>query len=123
MRERKCFAMFTLLAVCLASSQAFAIKVTTGPDFDFNVSVVLQPRFQGDFDGTQVNPPTDGPSPAGRFNADFYLKRARLQASGTAYKYFTFLVLLDTPNFGARGNYGFILQNETFIQDLAVSYQ
>src|ERR1700737_4119895 len=122
MRERKCFAIFTLLAVCFASSQAFAIKVTTGPDFDLNVSVVLQPRFQGDFDGIQGNPatPTDGPSPAGRFNADFYLKRARLQASGTAYKYFSFLVLLDNPNYGARGNYA---TPSTLIQDLVISYQ
>lgn len=123
MRDVKCFAVLLPLAVCLASSQALAIKVTTGPDFDLNVSVVLQPRFQGDFDGVipaanSTSP--DGPSPNGHFNMDFYLKRARLQASGTAYKYFTFLVLLDNPNYGARGNYA---APSTIVQDLVISYQ
>jgi hypothetical protein len=122
MRGTKCFAVTLTLAVCLASSQAFAIKVTTGPDFDFNVSVVLQPRLQNDWDGILGNPatPTDGPSPNGHLNTDFYVRRGRLQASGTAYKYFTFLVLLDNPNYGARGNYS---TPSTVIQDLVISYQ
>lgn len=124
MRHVKSFAAFSLLAVFFASPEAFAIKVTTPPDFDLNINVLLQPRFQGDWDGMML-PPTsvapDGPAPNGKFNADFYVKRARLIARGTAYKYFFFLITLDTPNFGVRGNYGFLQNNTTFIQDLVIA--
>ena len=53
------------------------------------------------------------------FNTDFYLRRARLIATGTAYTYFTFNIMLDTPFFGRRGNFG----GSTFVQDLAVGVQ
>lgn len=111
-------------AVLLSSPPAWAIKVTTSPDFDLNIQVVLQPRLQMDWDGVPPLPTstgTDGPTASGRMNVDFYIKRARLVARGTAFKYFGFLVTLDTPNFGARGNYSFIQNNETFIQDLVAT--
>jgi hypothetical protein len=112
------------LAITLASFSASAMKVTSTPDFDLNIQVLLQPRFQGDFDGVPGSPTStapDGPSPTGTFNADLFIKRARLVARGTAFKYFQFLVTLDTPNFGVRGNYGFVQNNTTFIQDLVAT--
>ncbi len=115
------------LAVLLTSSSALAIKIPTGPDFDLNIGVVVQPRFQGDFDGVRPTDATsiapDGASYAGTFNADFFVKRGRMYARGTLYKYFSFLVTLDTPNFGVRGNYGFNQNNATFIQDLVASFE
>ncbi len=111
-------------AILLSSPLAWAMKVTTTPDFDLNIQVVLQPRLQTDWDGvpgTSTSTAPDGPTASGRMNVDFFIKRARLVARGTAFKYFGFLVTLDTPNFGARGNYGFIQQNETFIQDLVAT--
>ncbi|HXN40369.1 MAG TPA: hypothetical protein VN918_01180, partial [Myxococcaceae bacterium] len=124
MRALKRSALVLSLAVILASSSAFAIKVTSDPNFDLNIQVLLQPRFQGDFDGVPPSPTStapDGPSPTGKFNADLFIKRARLVARGTAFKYFQFLVTLDTPNFGVRGNYGFVQNNTTFIQDLVAT--
>jgi len=124
MRNLKGCVTLLSLAVVLTSSNASAIKVTSTPDFELNIQVLLQPRFQGDFDGVPT-PPTsiapDGASATGKFNADFFIKRARLVARGTAYKYFSFLVTLDTPNFGVRGNYGFVQNNTTFIQDLVAT--
>jgi len=124
MRALKRSALVLSLAVILASSSAFAIKVTSDPNFDLNINVLLQPRFQGDWDGVPPAPTStapDGPSATGKFNADLFIKRARLVARGSAFKYFQFLITLDTPNFGARGNYGFLLNNETFIQDLVMT--
>ncbi len=123
----KCRAAVLPLAVLLTSSSAFAIKVTTAPDFDLNIGVLVQPRFQGDWDGIRPTDATsiapDGASYNGTFNADFFVKRARLYARGTIYKYFSFLITLDTPNFGVRGNYGFNQNNATFIQDLVASFE
>src|SRR5262249_9416506 len=124
MRHVRSLAAFSMLAVFFASPEAFAMKVTTPSEFDLNINVLLQPRFQGDWDGV-TPPPTstapDGAAPNGKFNADFYIKRARLIARGTAYKYFFFLITLDTPNFGVRGNYTFNQNNATFIQDLVIA--
>jgi hypothetical protein len=126
MRNVKSCAAFLLLAVCFASPEALAIKVTTGPDFDLNINFLIQPRFQGDFDG--VTPPAtsiapDGAAPNGKFNTDFYIKRARFVGRGTVYKLVYFLITLDTPNFGVRGNYGFNQNNSTFIQDAVIGIE
>jgi len=111
-------------AVLLSSPPAWAIKVTSTPDFDLNINVLLQPRLQMDWDGVPPAPTSiapDGPTASGQMNVDFYIKRARLIARGTAFKWFGFLVTLDTPNFGVRGNYGFNQNNATFIQDLVAT--
>ena len=108
-----------LLFALAASSPAFAIKVSV-PDenFTLNTTVLLQVRAQGDWDGP---PPTlaDGASPTGGFNTDYYLRRARFIAAGTAYKFVTFSIMLDTPNFGKRAN----IAGSTFVQDLAIGFK
>jgi hypothetical protein len=108
------------LAALLASSGAFAIKVPTGSDdLNLSINVLLQVRAEGSFDGPPTTPTsTEGASPSGMFNSDFYLRRARLIATGTAYEYFVFNIMLDTPFFGRRGNFG----GSTFVQDLAVGF-
>ncbi len=124
MRYTKCCATCLPLAVILVSSTAAAMKVTSTPDFDLQIQVLLQPRLQADWDGTPTSPTSiapDGPTATGRMNLDAYIKRGRLIARGTAFKYFSFLVTLDTPNFGVRGNYGFVQNNTTFIQDLVAT--
>ncbi len=111
---------FLPMAAFLASPVVFAINVPTGSDdLNLNVNVLLQVRAEGNFDGPPTTPTSsEGASPAGTFNTDFYLRRARLIASGTAYKHFVFNIMLDTPFFGRRGNFG----GSTFVQDLAVGF-
>jgi hypothetical protein len=107
-------------AAALASSSAFAIKVPTGSeDVSLNINFQAQVRAVGDFGG----PPTTGATPQGQapdgsFNTDFFLRRARLGASGNVYKNFLFNILFDTPNFGRRGDY----TGSTFVQELSVGY-
>jgi hypothetical protein len=109
---------FLLVALLLASTRASAIKVETGnPDLNLNISVLLQVRYEGDWGGTPYNLS----SPTGHYNNDFFVRRARLITSGNAYKYFTFYIMLDSPRFGARGNYGGST-GTTFVQDLYVGY-
>jgi len=107
-------------AILLASPAAFAIKVPTGTeDLTLNLTVLLQARVEGDFNGPARPPATvPGPAPSGHFNTDFFLRRAQLIASGTAYKYFTYYIKLDTPRFGLRGDYS----GSTFVQDLYVGF-
>ena len=114
----KRFAGLLLLALAV-SSPALAIKVGgTGDDFALNVNVLMQARAQGDWDGPA---PTlaEGASPGGGFNTDYYLRRARLIASGTAYKYVNFSIMLDTPQFGRRGSFA----GSTFVQDLVIGFK
>ena len=107
-----------LVAGLLASSQAFAIKVETGtPDVSLNINLQLQARYEGDWDGA----PYALSSPSGHYNHDFFIRRARLITSGIAYKYFSFYMMLDSPRFGSRGNYGGSTGTE-FVQDLFVGY-
>jgi hypothetical protein len=109
---------FSLAVVLLSSSGAFAIEVKTGSDdFKLNVNVLLQARAVGSWDGDKPTT-AGGASPNGTFDTDFYIRRARLITSGTAYKKFTFYIMLDTPNFGIRGNY----TGSTFLQDLHIGY-
>ncbi len=118
MESPKFFTGFLMAAVLLASSEAFAIKVPTGTqDFDLNVSVLLQARAVGSWDGDRPTA-AGGASPNGTFDSDFYIRRARLITSGTAFKDFTYYILFDTPNFGIRGNYS----GSTFLQDLHIGY-
>src|SRR6266481_7151450 len=63
------------LAALLISSPASAIKVPTGTDdINLNVNVLLQARYEGTFEGSVEK----------SLDSDFFLRRARLQASGTA---------------------------------------
>jgi hypothetical protein len=111
-----------MAAILFSSSGAFAIKVPTGtPDFDLNLNVLLQPRAAVAFDGDPLSGSGAGPgaSPYGTLDTDFYIRRARLIVTGVGYKKFTFFMMLDTPNFGIRGNYA----GSTFLQDLHIGYQ
>jgi hypothetical protein len=83
------------LAALLVSSSASAIKVPTGSDdLNLNVNVLLQARYEGTFDASVDR----------SFDSDFFLRRARLQASGTAYKSLSFLIQFDNSNMGKRAS-------------------
>jgi hypothetical protein len=114
------------IAILLASSGALAVKVNTGlPDVELSVSVLLQARGQLSWDGDKPTA-TGGAAPNGSVDTDFYIRRARLIASGTAFKHFTFYIMLDEPNFGIRGNYNTAANaagNPAFVQDLHIGYE
>ena len=107
-----------LLAVLLASPVAFAIPVKTGTDdFTLNIDTNLQLRLEETWGGL---PPTatSGAAPSGHVNTDIFLRRASLSARGTALKYFTYYIKLETGRFGARGNYTTASQ----LQDVVLGY-
>ncbi len=86
------------LAALLVSSSASAVKVPTGSDdINLNVNVLLQARYEGTFEGSAEK----------SLDSDFFLRRARLQASGTAYKVFSFLIQFDNSNMGKRATLAF----------------
>jgi len=106
------------LAALLAPCAAFAIGVRTSTDdFTLNIDTNLQLRLEGTYGGP---PPTatSGAAPSGHFNTDIFLRRASLSARGTAFKYFTYYVKLETGRFGARGNYSTASQ----LQDVVLGY-
>jgi hypothetical protein len=112
----KRFAVVLGLVALFASSPASAIKVPTGSDdINFNINVLLQPRLEVTFDNT---------SPDKSADFDFFLRRARFQASATAYKVFTFLIQFDNSNYGTKGNLGHNNGNGSplLIQDLIVGF-
>ncbi len=120
--------MFTFMrlipvAVLLASSGAFAIKVPTGtPNFDLNINILAQARAVGTWDGSppRTPPPVTGTAaPNGAFDTDFYIRRMRLITSGTAYQHWVFYLMIDQPQFGIRGQYG----ASALIQDLHIGYE
>jgi hypothetical protein len=118
MRHVKQRTPFLSLAVLLASAEGLAMKVPTGnANLDLNINVLLQTRAEGSFDGESPTA-TEGASPYGTFNTDFYIRRARFIGNGIVYKFFTYNLMLDMPFFGRRGNYG----GSTFVQDLAVGF-
>ena len=122
MNSWKWFTRIPLVAVLLASSVAMAIKVQTGtPNIDLNINVLLQARAQVAWDGDPAAQSGAGPgsTPYGTADTDFYIRRARLIASGYGWQKFTYYIMLDTPNFGIRGNY----TGSTFIQDLHIGYE
>jgi hypothetical protein len=111
-----------MTAILFSSAGAFAIKVPTGtPKFDLNVNVLLQARAQFSWDGELSRSVGAGPgsSPYGTLDTDFYIRRARLIVFGSGFSKLTYYIMLDTPNFGIRGNY----TGSTFIQDLHIGYQ
>lgn len=106
------------LAALLVSSSAFAVKVPTGTDdINLNVNVLLQARYEGTFEGSVEK----------SLDSDFFLRRARLQASGTAYKMISFLIQFDNSNMGKRNAAGpFTAMNgntsPAFVQDLVIGW-
>ena len=103
------------LAALLVSSSASAIKVPTGSDdLNLNVNVLLQARYEGTFEGSVDR----------SFDSDFFLRRARLQASGTAYKSLSFLIQFDNSNMGKRASPTSVgsATNPGFVQDLVVGW-
>src|SRR6266851_4473860 len=114
----RCVALPLGLAALLVSSSASAVKVPTGSDdINLNVNVLLQARYEGTFEGSAEK----------SLDSDFFLRRARLQASGTAYKVFSFLIQFDNSNMGKRNaNGAFTALNgntsPAFVQDLVIGW-
>jgi hypothetical protein len=105
------------LAALLVSSSASAVKVPTGSDdINLNVNVLLQARYEGTFEGSAEK----------SLDSDFFLRRARLQASGTAYKALSFLIQFDNSNMGKRAALAFNALNgntsPAFVQDLVIGW-
>lgn len=105
------------LAALLLSSSASAMKVPTGSDdLNLNINVLLQARYEGTFEGSVER----------SLDSDFFLRRARLQASGTAYKQLSFLIQFDNSNMGKRNASAFTTYNgatnPAFVQDLIVGW-
>src|ERR1700716_421903 len=99
------------LAALLASTSAWAMKVpTSSTDFDLNINVLLQGRTELTFEQSYNK----------SLDTDFSPRRARLQASGTAYKMFSFLIQFDNSNLGKRGTATSVgaATNPAFVQDL-----
>src|SRR5713101_9979250 len=110
--------LFLSSAILLAAPRGFAIEVQTGTeDFTLRIDSDLQVRAEGSFDGPAPTA-TSGPAPSGHFNTDIFLRRASLSARGTAYKYFTYYIKLETGRFGARGNYSTASQ----LQDVVLGF-
>jgi hypothetical protein len=103
------------LTALFASTSAWALKVpTSSTDFDFNINVLLQARNEDTFEGSQNK----------ALDVDFFLRRARIQASGTAYKTLSFAIQFDNSNQGKRGTPTAVNTNTTpaFVQDLIVGW-
>jgi Phosphate-selective porin O and P len=103
------------LAALLVSSSAFAIKVPTGTDdINLNINLLLQARYEGTFEASVDR----------SLDSDFFIRRARLQASGTAYKTISFLIQLDNSNLGKRGSPTSVAaaSNPAFVQDLVIGW-
>src|SRR3989441_661546 len=122
-RERKPMNRIALalgFAALLVSGSASAIKVPTGSDaLNLNVNVLLQARYEGTFEGSAEK----------SLDSDFFLRRARLQASGTAYKALSFLIQFDNSNMGKRGTPASIgngangvAGTPAFVQDLVIGW-
>src|SRR5256885_12144099 len=82
------------LAALLVSFSASAVRVPTGSDdINLNVNAFLQARYEGTFEGSVEK----------SLDSDFFLRRARIQVSGTAYKTLSFLIQTDNSQMGKRG--------------------
>src|SRR3954453_20805805 len=106
--KRTAFAL-GLLAL-FASTSASAIKVPTGnTDYDLNVSVLLQGRYEGTFEATTRK----------TLDSDFFIRRGRIAAGGTAFKVFRFFSQYGSSPPGKRGptTSGGTATNPGFVQD------
>jgi hypothetical protein len=120
MKSTRFLSRISLIAVLFASSAVFAIEMKTGEDFKFNIRLLIQARAQLSWDGDGPSATNPSQAPAGTLDTDFYIRRGRVYFDGVAFKYFTFYLLLDTPNFGIHGNYTTV---KTFTQDIHVGYE
>ena len=118
MKSTKIFMRFIPVAVLLTSSGAFAVKVTTGKDFDLNIAVLAQARTVATWDGDQPKA-TNSAAPNGSVDTDYYIRRLRLIISGMAYQHWVYYLMFDQPNFGQHGNY----TASAFVQDLHIGYE
>jgi hypothetical protein len=103
------------LAALLVSSSASAVRVPTGTDdINLNVNAFLQARYEGTFEGSVEK----------SFDSDFFLRRARIQVSGTAYKTLSFLIQTDNSQMGKRGSPTSVggATNPAFVQDLVIGW-
>jgi len=105
------------LAALFASTTASAIKVPTGStDYDLNVSVLLQGRYEGTFEGSTEK----------SLDSDFFMRRARLAAGGTAFKVFSFFIQYDNSQLGKRTANGLAniaaAANPGFVQDAILGW-
>jgi len=103
------------LAALLVSSSASAVKVPTGTDdINLNVNAFLQARYEGTFEGSAEK----------SLDSDFFLRRARIQVSGTAYKTLSFLIQTDNSNMGKRASPTSVggATNPAFVQDLVIGW-
>src|SRR5438270_617830 len=108
------------LAALLVSFSASAVRVPTGSDdINLNVNVFLQARYEGTFEGSVEK----------SLDSDFFLRRARIQVSGTAYKTLSFLIQTDNSQMGKRGTPASIgngangaAGTPAFVQDLVIGW-
>src|SRR5438445_8196679 len=103
------------LAALLVSFSAPAVRVPTGSDdINLNVNAFLQARYEGTFEGSVDR----------SLDSDFFLRRARIQVSGTAYKTLRFLIQPDNSNRGKRGSPTSVgaATNPGFVQDLVIGW-
>jgi Phosphate-selective porin O and P len=103
------------LAALLVSFSASAVRVPTGSDdINLNVNAFMQARYEGTFEGSVEK----------SLDSDFFLRRARIQVSGTAYKTLSFLIQTDNSNMGKRGSPTSVAgaSNPAFVQDLVIGW-
>ena len=108
------------LAALLVSFSAPAVRVPTGSDdINLNVNAFLQARYEGTFEGSVEK----------SLDSDFFLRRARIQVSGTAYKTLSFLIQTDNSQMGKRGTPASIgngangaAGTPAFVQDLVIGW-
>src|SRR4051812_43215772 len=105
------------LSALFASTSASAIKVPTGnTDYDLNVSVLLQGRFEETFKATTEQ----------KMDTDIFMRRARIAVGGTAFKVFSYFIQYDNSNLGKRAATGLsninTAANPGFVQDAIIGW-
>ena len=97
-----------VLVTCTAS--AINVYEDKEKGASFNVGVLLQPQLQITKDG----------APNGSAASfDFFLRRARLMAYGTAFEHLSFFIETDQVNWGKNG----VWDTSTYVQDAFISYE
>src|SRR5438445_1218727 len=108
------------LAALLVSFSASAVRVrSASADINLTVNAFLRARYEGTFEGSVEK----------SLDSDFFLRRARIQVSGTAYKTLSFLIQTDNSQMGKRGTPASIgngangaAGTPAFVQDLVIGW-
>ena len=102
----------SLLALVLISGAASATKIPIPIEgATLNVSFQLQPQFSVVENGTP-----QGTASSGDLGYEFNIRRTRLLINGDASPNFAYLIQLDNPNFGKRGDYtGRVLVQDAWV--------